>query len=144
MVPGYALPKSASRPASRGCRAPPGAGDRVRGRRAREPRPVHRQRGAATNRRRLPPPRVGSRGPVVGGLLVAASWRWVFLVNVPVGLLALIIGWQRLPRVPGHSVPVPDTVGALLMTGGVGALVLGLVKGGSWGWGDVRTVTALV
>jgi EmrB/QacA subfamily drug resistance transporter len=82
-------------------------------------------------------------GPVVGGLLVAASWRWVFLVNVPVGLLALVVGWRRLPRVAGHSVPVPDTLGALLITGGVGALVLGLVKGGSWGWSDARTVTAL-
>ena len=47
-------------------------------------------------------------GPVVGGLLVAASWRWVFLVNVPIGLLALVVGWRRLPRVPGHPVPAPD------------------------------------
>src|SRR5436309_9050914 len=60
-------------------------------------------------------------GPVVGGLLVAASWRWVFLVNVPVGLLALVIGWRRLPRVPGHPVPVPDLLGPLLISGGVGS-----------------------
>src|SRR3954468_5738240 len=72
-------------------------------------------------------------GPVVGGLLVAASWRWVFLVNVPIGLVALVIGWRRLPHVPGQPVPAPDAVGALLITAGVGALVLGLVKGGSWG-----------
>jgi EmrB/QacA subfamily drug resistance transporter len=82
-------------------------------------------------------------GPVVGGLLVAASWRWVFYVNVPVGVLALIVGWRRLPRVYGHPVPAPDALGALLITGGVGALVLGLVKGGAWGWGDLRTVAAL-
>ncbi len=42
-------------------------------------------------------------GPVIGGLLVAASWRWVFLVNVPVGVLALLAGWRRLPAVPGPS-----------------------------------------
>jgi EmrB/QacA subfamily drug resistance transporter len=82
-------------------------------------------------------------GPVVGGLLVALSWRWVFLVNVPVGLLALAVGWRRLPRVSGHPVPAPSALGALLITVGVGALVLGLVKGGSWGWGDARTGTAL-
>ena len=82
-------------------------------------------------------------GPVVGGLLVAASWRWVFYVNVPVGLLALVVGWRRLPAVAGHPVPRPDTLGAALITGGVAALVLGLVKGGSWGWGDPRTLTAL-
>src|SRR5689334_17283282 len=73
-------------------------------------------------------------GPVVGGLLVAASWRWVFLVNVPIGLAALAAGRRRLPHVPGHPVPAPDALGAALITGGVGALVLGLVKGSSWGW----------
>ena len=73
---------------------------------------------------------------MIGGVLVAASWRWVFLVNVPIGLLALVVGWRRLPEVPGHPVPAPDALGALLITGGVGALSLGLVKGGAWGWGS--------
>ncbi len=82
-------------------------------------------------------------GPVVGGLLVAASWRWVFFVNVPIGLMALWVGRRRLPHVPGHRVPAPDALGAALITGGVAALVLGLVKGGSWGWADSRTLAAL-
>ena len=82
-------------------------------------------------------------GPVVGGLLVAASWRWVFLVNVPIGLAALIVGWRRLPHIPGHPVPAPDAIGAVLLTGGVGALTLGLVKGQSWGWDGARTIAAL-
>jgi EmrB/QacA subfamily drug resistance transporter len=82
-------------------------------------------------------------GPVVGGLLVAASWRWVFLVNVPVGLVALVVGWRRLPPVAGHPVGSPDGLSALLITGGVGTLALGLVKGGSWGWGSARTVAVL-
>src|SRR4051794_38146885 len=54
-------------------------------------------------------------GPVVGGLLVAASWRWVFLVNVPIGLVALAVGRARLPHVPGHPVPAPDAGGAALI-----------------------------
>ena len=82
-------------------------------------------------------------GPVVGGLLVAASWRWVFLVNVPIGLAALVVGWRRLPHIPGHSVPAPDALGATLLTGGVGALTLGLVKGQSWGWDSADTIAAL-
>jgi EmrB/QacA subfamily drug resistance transporter len=82
-------------------------------------------------------------GPVVGGLLVAASWRWVFLVNVPIGLLALVAGWRRLPAIPGHPGPAPDALGALLISGGIGVLTLGLVKGESWGWGSARTITAL-
>jgi len=82
-------------------------------------------------------------GPVVGGLLVAASWRWVFYVNVPIGLAALALGWRRLPRVPGHPVPRPDALGAVLVTAGVGALTLGLVKGNAWGWGSPQTIVTL-
>ena len=82
-------------------------------------------------------------GPVVGGLLVAVSWRWVFLVNVPVGVVALTAGWRWLPRAPGHPVPAPDASGSVLITAGIGAIVLGLVNGGAWGWGDGRTIAAL-
>jgi EmrB/QacA subfamily drug resistance transporter len=82
-------------------------------------------------------------GPVVGGLLVAASWRWVFYVNVPIGLAAIVVGWRRLPQVPGHPVRRPDALGALLVTAGVGLLTLGLVKGNDWGWGSAATILTL-
>jgi EmrB/QacA subfamily drug resistance transporter len=75
-------------------------------------------------------------GPVVGGLLVAASWRWVFLVNVPIGIAALVVGWRRLPHVPGHQTERPDPLGVVLATGGVGLLTFGIVKGSDWGWGS--------
>ncbi len=83
-------------------------------------------------------------GPVAGGLLVAAGWRWVFFINVPVGLLALAVGWRRLPRVAGHPVQRPDAFGALLITVGIGALTLGLVEGNHWGWGSGRVLAALI
>ena len=83
-------------------------------------------------------------GPVVGGLLVAASWRWVFLVNVPIGIAAVLASLRWLPEVPGHDAPRPDALGAALVTGGVAALTLGLVKGGDWGWGHASTVLVLV
>src|SRR6201996_163170 len=82
-------------------------------------------------------------GPVVGGLLVALSWRWVFYVNVPVGLLAVVVGWRRLPSVPGHPVPSPDVIGAALITAGVGLLSLGLVESNDWGWGAPGTIAVL-
>jgi EmrB/QacA subfamily drug resistance transporter len=82
-------------------------------------------------------------GPVVGGLLVAASWRWVFLVNVPIGVAALVFGWRLLPNVPGQNVPRPNLLGALLVTVGVATLSLGLVKGDEWGWGSGATVGTL-
>src|SRR5487761_1481071 len=59
-------------------------------------------------------------GPVAGGLLVTASWRWVFLVNIPVGVAALVVGWRKLPHLPGHPSPRPDALSALLITAGVG------------------------
>jgi EmrB/QacA subfamily drug resistance transporter len=83
-------------------------------------------------------------GPVAGGLLVGLSWRWVFYVNVPIGLAAIVIGWRRLPVVPGHPVPRPDALAAVMITAGVGALALGLVKGGDWGWGSAATVGSLL
>ena len=85
-----------------------------------------------------------SLGPVIGGLLVAASWRTVFYVNVPIGLAAMFVGWRRLPQVPGHPTQRPDALGAALVTAGVGALTLGLVKGNDWGWGSAATVLTLV
>ncbi len=83
-------------------------------------------------------------GPVVGGLLVAASWRWVFFVNVPIGLVAVAVGWLRLPDVPGHPVKRPDAFGAGLITVGIATLSLALVQGNSWGWGSARVIAAIV
>ncbi|MGH9109342.1 MAG: MFS transporter [Acidimicrobiales bacterium] len=82
-------------------------------------------------------------GPAVGGLLVAASWRWVFLVNVPIGIAALVVGWRRLPALAGHPVERPGTAGVVLATAGVGLLTFGLVEGPSWGWASARIGTLL-
>jgi EmrB/QacA subfamily drug resistance transporter len=77
-------------------------------------------------------------GPVAGGLLVAASWRWVFLVNVPIGVAAVVAGWRLLPAVPGHETERPDPLGVILATGGIGLLTFGLVK-----WGSAAAAPAL-
>jgi EmrB/QacA subfamily drug resistance transporter len=77
-------------------------------------------------------------GPVIGGALVTASWRWIFLVNVPIGLVALLIGWWKLPEVPGHEGPRPDPRDAALVTAGIAALTLAIVKGNDWGWNSPR------
>jgi EmrB/QacA subfamily drug resistance transporter len=82
-------------------------------------------------------------GPVVGGLLVAVDWRLVFLVNLPVGVVALLVGWRRLPAVAGHPTQRPDPVGVVLATAGIGALTFGLVEGSDWGWGSGRIAVCL-
>jgi EmrB/QacA subfamily drug resistance transporter len=73
-------------------------------------------------------------GPLVGGVLVMASWRWIFIVNVPIGLIAMVVGWRMLPEVPGHDVPRPNPWAAALITGGIGALTFAIVKVNDWGW----------
>jgi EmrB/QacA subfamily drug resistance transporter len=77
-------------------------------------------------------------GPLAGGLLVSANWRWIFLVNVPIGVVAMAIGWWKLPKVPGHDVKRPSLWAALLVTGGIGALTFAIVKMNDWGWHSPR------
>jgi len=77
-------------------------------------------------------------GPSLGGLLVdATSWRWVFFVNLLIGLPALIPARRLLRETrEANPGPLPDMAGAVLLAGGVGLLSLGLVEGQEWGWGD--------
>ena len=82
-------------------------------------------------------------GPPLGGLLVEVSWRLVFLINLPVGLLAAYYATRVLPesRDAEHA-RRPDLAGAALLTAAVGLLALGLVKATDWGWGSAETVAA--
>jgi EmrB/QacA subfamily drug resistance transporter len=73
-------------------------------------------------------------GPVAGGVLVTLNWRWIFLVNVPIGLLAMLIGWRKLPEILGHDAPMPSPWAAGLVTGGIAALTFAIVKMNDWGW----------
>jgi EmrB/QacA subfamily drug resistance transporter len=82
-------------------------------------------------------------GPPIGGLLVQASWHWVFLVNIPVGLFALVAAIRMLEeqRDPNPG-PRPDVPGAVLLAAGIAVLVLGIVKGQAWGWDSARVLGA--
>jgi EmrB/QacA subfamily drug resistance transporter len=84
-------------------------------------------------------------GPVVGGLLVQADWRWVFLVNIPVGVVGLVAARRFVPDSRDLAVErIPDLVGALFLVVGIGALALALVKGPDWGWASARDIVSLV
>ncbi|KJE22752.1 drug resistance transporter, EmrB/QacA subfamily [Frankia torreyi] len=84
-------------------------------------------------------------GPVAGGLLTELDWRWVFLVNLPVGLAVLVAGPRVLPHPPRRpGVGRSDPAGAVLLTVGIAALALGLVRGPDWGWGSARVVGSLL
>jgi EmrB/QacA subfamily drug resistance transporter len=84
-------------------------------------------------------------GPVVGGALTTGlSWRWIFLVNVPIGVIALIVCAARVEesRQPGsHRL---DPIGVVTFSGSLGALVYALIQGNDKGWGSTEIVGCLV
>ena len=83
-------------------------------------------------------------GPTLGGLLVAAeSWRLVFLVNLPIGVIAYVLSRRQLveSREPGRR-RMPDLLGALIFAIAISSLVLAVVKGEEWGWTSPRILVA--
>jgi EmrB/QacA subfamily drug resistance transporter len=82
-------------------------------------------------------------GPPLGGLLVEASWHWVFLVNVPVGVIALVAGLRVLPRTAGQGSGRPDLLGAVALVAGVGALAFALVRAPDLGWASGPVLAGL-
>lgn len=89
-------------------------------------------------------------GPPIGGLLVeAGGWRWAFLVNLPFGLIAIVLARRVLieSRAPGRR-RMPDLLGAALLALSLGALTLAIIKGSDWGWTSTHLLasagTALV
>jgi len=83
-------------------------------------------------------------GPVLGGLLVdQLSWRWVFLVNVPIGLAAFAFGLRYLREQESECVGRFDIAGFLLAGVGLGLLMYALSEGSSDGWGSTGILAAL-
>ncbi len=81
-------------------------------------------------------------GPPIGGLLVQASWRWVFLVNLPFSVVALVLGVRLLDEVRDPDAHKSDLLGAGLLTVAVASLVAGIVQGSDWGWTSGRIIGA--
>jgi EmrB/QacA subfamily drug resistance transporter len=80
-------------------------------------------------------------GPTLGGLLVHAfDWRAVFLVNVPIGIAAVVAGARVLPETRERDGRLPDLLGTAALAVALGLVVVGVTKGGNWGWGSPAAV----
>jgi EmrB/QacA subfamily drug resistance transporter len=80
-------------------------------------------------------------GPSLGGLLVDwQSWRWVFFVNLFIGIPALVPARRLLRESREPRAALPDALGAALLTAGVGTLALAVVQGPEWGWSSAEVL----
>jgi EmrB/QacA subfamily drug resistance transporter len=85
----------------------------------------------------------GAIGPVVGGLLTSLSWRWIFLINLPIGITAIAVTWKMIPNVRHDlSTRMPDPIGSLMAILTIGAISFSLLNGHTWGWGNSRIIAS--
>lgn len=81
-------------------------------------------------------------GPLVGGAVTTGwSWHYIFWLNVPIGIVLLPLAWRKLAESRGAQTRL-DLTGALLVSGGLLGVVLGLVRGNAHGWTSTGVVTS--
>ena len=86
-----------------------------------------------------------SLGLVVGGLMTSLSWRWTFLVSVPIAVLVVILGARFIPRdAPDATDSGHDIWGAVTLALGMLGLVYTLVSAPEQGWGSVATIAGFI
>ena len=80
-------------------------------------------------------------GPLVGGALTTyAGWRWIFFVNVPIGIAVVAGGLRELVESRNEEAGGFDLLGFLTLTPGLFALVIALFRGSDWGWSSGRII----
>jgi EmrB/QacA subfamily drug resistance transporter len=84
-------------------------------------------------------------GPLVGGALTSGiGWEWIFFVNVPIGIVAVLITLTQLEESRDPEARGVDWLGLITFSAGLFLLILGLVQGNDKGWGSARILACLV
>ncbi|MDQ2758606.1 MAG: MFS transporter [Actinomycetota bacterium] len=84
-------------------------------------------------------------GPVLGGVLTSGlSWRWIFFVNIPICLVAIVVSLARVEESKDPRAGRPDWLGFVTFSVALGALVFGLIEAGQRSWGDTQVVVLFV
>ncbi|UGQ12183.1 MFS transporter [Yinghuangia sp. ASG 101] len=84
-------------------------------------------------------------GPIAGGLLTQhLGWEWIFLVNLPIGLLTVVMALRVLDESHGDRAARLDVPGLVTFTAAAGLVTYGLIRAGAEGWGDATVLTVLV
>ncbi len=83
-------------------------------------------------------------GLVLGGLLAASAWQWIFLINAPVGIAVVGFSFKLLPSAAPSRQDGIDTFGAVTVTAGLVLLILAMLRGNAQGWTSAPTQAAFV
>ncbi|WP_141432239.1 DHA2 family efflux MFS transporter permease subunit [Bacillus sp. 03113] len=83
-------------------------------------------------------------GPLLAGWFVDyASWHWIFIINLPIGVIAVLVGIRTLPNLARQSVPSLDFLGMLLAPIAFASIAYGVSEGGT-SWTSTKTITGLI
>ncbi len=83
-------------------------------------------------------------GPSVGGYLVQyVDWRWIFTMNLPIGVIGMLLAIMIIPPMESSNPGKFDYIGALLSAAGMLSILILLSKGGDWGWTTLPSVMLL-
>ncbi|BBI35696.1 DHA2 family efflux MFS transporter permease subunit [Cohnella abietis] len=102
------------------------------------------KRGAVMGMLGIPMLLAPATGPILSGWIIGfATWHWIFLINLPIGIAALIVGSKYLPNIERNKTPALDIIGMILAPIAFSMLAYGVSEGGA-DWSSNRTLTGLI